>query len=125
MLLALVAAVLAAYLFCCLALVALKWTRPWTTSVQMERRVQALLHHAPYHKRYEPVPLDSISVSLQHAVIAAEDGRFYQHHGIDWQAVNQVVQKDLEEGEGGARRIDHYAAAREKPVRHHGALVAA
>ena len=100
-LLALVAAVLAGYLFCCLALVALRWMRPWTTSVQMERRVQALIHHTPYRKRYEPVPLASISPNLQHAVIAAEDGRFYQHHGIDWQAVDEVVEKDLEQGRVG------------------------
>ncbi|HTP85382.1 MAG TPA: monofunctional biosynthetic peptidoglycan transglycosylase [Bryobacteraceae bacterium] len=99
--LALLAGVVAGYLFCCLALVALKWMHPWTTSVQMERRVEAMWHHQPYHKRYEPVPLAEISVNLQHAVIAAEDGRFYQHHGIDWQAVDEVVQKDLEEGKIG------------------------
>ncbi len=104
-LLALLAGVLAGYLFCCLAMVALKWMDPWTTSVQMERRVQALIHHTPYHKRYEPVPLSDISINLQHAAIAAEDARFYQHHGIDWQVVDALVQKDLEEdkvGRGGS-----------------------
>jgi monofunctional biosynthetic peptidoglycan transglycosylase len=100
-LLALLAGVLAGYLFCCLVLVMLRWMHPWTTCVQTERRVEALLHHAPYHKRYEPVPLSRISLSLQHAVIAAEDGRFYQHHGIDWEAVDKVVQEDLEEGRVG------------------------
>jgi monofunctional biosynthetic peptidoglycan transglycosylase len=100
-LLALLAGVLAGYLFCCLALVALRWVRPWTTCVQMERRVEALVDHAPYHKRYDPVPLSRISPNLQHAVIAAEDGRFYQHHGIDWEAVDKVVQEDLEEGRVG------------------------
>jgi len=100
-LLSLVAGVLAGYLFCCLALVALKWMHPWTTSVQMERRVQALFQHKPYRKRYEPVPIASISVNLQHAVIAAEDARFYQHHGIDWQVVDEVVEKDLQEGKVG------------------------
>jgi monofunctional biosynthetic peptidoglycan transglycosylase len=100
-LLALLAGVLAGYLFCCLVLTALRWMHPWTTCVQTERRVEALLHRAPYHKRYEPVPLSRISPNLQHAVIAAEDGRFYQHHGIDWEAVDKVVQEDLEEGRVG------------------------
>ena len=100
-LLALLAGVLAGYLFCCLALVALRWMHPWTTCVQTQRRVEALLHDAPYHKRYDPVPLSRISTNLQHAVIAAEDGRFYQHHGIDWEAVDKVVQEDLEEGRVG------------------------
>lgn len=100
-LLALIVAIVAGYLFCCLALVFLRWVNPWTTSVQMERRVQAIVHHTPYRKRYEPVPLSRISINLQHAAIAAEDGRFYQHHGIDWQAVDKVVQQDLEEGRVG------------------------
>ncbi|MGD0620521.1 MAG: monofunctional biosynthetic peptidoglycan transglycosylase [Bryobacteraceae bacterium] len=100
-LLALVVAIVAGYLFCCLALVMLRWIDPWTTSVQMERRVQAIVHSTPYHKRYEPVPLSQISINLQHAAIAAEDGRFYQHHGIDWQAVDKVVQEDLEQGRVG------------------------
>jgi monofunctional biosynthetic peptidoglycan transglycosylase len=38
---------------------------------------------------------------LQHAAIAAEDGRFYQHHGIDWQEVQKVVDQDVEEGKLG------------------------
>jgi len=63
--------------------------------------VQAIIHHTPYHKRYEPVPLASISLNLQHAVIAAEDARFYQHHGIDWQVVDKVVENDLEKGKVG------------------------
>ena len=48
--------------------------------------VQAWMHHKPYHERYEFVPLSQISPDLQHAVIAAEDARFYQHHGFDWHA---------------------------------------
>jgi monofunctional biosynthetic peptidoglycan transglycosylase len=43
--------------------------------------------------------LERISTHLQHAVIAAEDGRFYQHSGIDWQQVELVMQESLEEGE--------------------------
>ena len=72
-----------------------------TLVVHMERRVQAWLHGAPYHKRYEFVPLNEISPNLQHAVIAAEDARFYQHHGFDWQAIQIAAEDDLE----GGRRI--------------------
>src|SRR5262249_13521697 len=38
---------------------------------------------------------------LQHAVIAAEDTRFYQHNGVDWKEVKKVVDADLEEGQLG------------------------
>ena len=78
------------------ALVALRWINPPTTAVQIERRFEAWVHHRPYHKRYEFVPLQAISPNLQHAVISAEDGRFYQHHGIDWQEVQQVIDQDVE-----------------------------
>jgi monofunctional biosynthetic peptidoglycan transglycosylase len=35
---------------------------------------------------------------LQHAVISAEDGRFYQHNGIDWKEVEKVVDDTIDEG---------------------------
>lgn len=84
---------------CCVGLVLLKWVHPLTTTVQIERRIEAQLARRPCHKRYQFVPLSRISPNLQHAVIAAEDGRFYQHHGIDWKAVDTVVQESFEEGE--------------------------
>jgi monofunctional biosynthetic peptidoglycan transglycosylase len=89
------------YVFCILGLAALRWANPPTTAVQAQRRVEAWLHHKPYQKRYTFVPLSRISADLQHAVIAAEDGRFFQHHGIDWTEVQKVVDQDLEEGRLG------------------------
>jgi monofunctional glycosyltransferase len=86
------------WLFAALILVAARWIDPPTTAVHMERRLQALIHHTPYHERYEFVPLSQISVDLQHAVIAAEDARFYQHHGFDWHAIQIAAEDDLEGG---------------------------
>jgi len=40
--------------------------------------------------------LSQISSDLQHAVIAAEDARFYQHHGFDWQEIQIAAEDDLE-----------------------------
>jgi len=81
-----------------LALVAARWIDPPTTAVQMQRRVQAWIRGTPYQKRYDFVPLGKISRDFQHAVIAAEDGRFYQHHGFDWQAIETAAEGDLEGG---------------------------
>jgi len=64
----------------------------------MERRVQSWIHGTPYHERYEFVPLNQISTAFQHAVISAEDGRFYQHHGFDWQAIQIAAEGDMEGG---------------------------
>lgn len=74
---------------------------PPTTAVQVQRRLEAWLHHKSYRKRQTFVPLARISPDLQHAVISAEDGRFYRHHGIDWQEVQKVVDKDMDEGKLG------------------------
>jgi monofunctional biosynthetic peptidoglycan transglycosylase len=79
-------------------LVALRWIDPPTTAVHIERRVQALLHGTPYHERYTFVPIGQISPSLQHAVISAEDGRFYHHHGFDWHAIQKAAEEDMEGG---------------------------
>jgi monofunctional glycosyltransferase len=81
-----------------LTLVAARWIDPPTTAVHMERRLQAWIHHTPYHDRYEFVPLGQISPDFQHGVIAAEDARFYQHHGFDWNAMEIAAEEDLEGG---------------------------
>ena len=79
-------------------LVAAKWIDPPTTAVHMERRVEAWIHGKPYHERYTFVPLRDISPNLQHAVIAAEDGRFYEHHGFDWHAIEIAAEQDEKGG---------------------------
>jgi monofunctional glycosyltransferase len=87
-----------AWLLCALTLVAARWIDPPTTAVHIERRFQAWIHNAKYQARYEFVPLRRISPDLQHAVIAAEDGSFYQHHGFDWHAIEIAAEGDLEGG---------------------------
>ena len=81
-----------------LTLLAFKWIDPPTTAVHIQRRVQAWIHGTPYHERYRFIPLNQISPNLQHAVIAAEDARFYQHHGFDWHEIQVAAEDDLEGG---------------------------
>ena len=81
-----------------LTLLAARWIDPPTTAVHMERRLQAWIHRTSYHERYEFVPLSQISPEFQHAVVAAEDARFYQHHGFDWDAMEIAAEGDLEGG---------------------------
>ena len=93
-----VAALLVFYACIALSLAALRWINPLFTSVQLQRHIQALIHRTPYHKRYRSVPLDHISLDFQHAVIAAEDARFYQHHGFDWNQVQIAFDESMEGG---------------------------
>jgi monofunctional glycosyltransferase len=88
----------ALYLIWTVALITLRYVDPPTTGVQIQRWVEAKFSHRPYRKRYVFVPLSRISPNLQHAVIAAEDGHFYRHHGIDWEQVEKVAQESSETG---------------------------
>ena len=81
-----------------LTLLAARWIDPPTTAVHMQRSLQAWIHHTRYHERYNFIPLSQISPDLQHAVIAAEDARFYQHHGFDWHAIQLAAEEDMEGG---------------------------
>jgi monofunctional glycosyltransferase len=92
----LVVGALCLWSFAAFLLVLLRWIDPPTTAVQTQRRVQSWFRDTPYQKRYNFIPLSQISPELQHAVIAAEDARFYQHHGFDWHELQIAAKEDLE-----------------------------
>ncbi|MBD1380699.1 transglycosylase domain-containing protein [Metabacillus arenae] len=53
----------------------------------------------------EPVSIDEVPEHVQEAFVAVEDKRFYEHHGIDVQAIGRALYKDLLSGskvEGGS-----------------------
>lgn len=79
-----------------LTLIALRFIDPPTTAVHMQRRFQAFIQGKPYHERFRFIPIAQISPELQHAVVAAEDARFYQHHGFDWHEIQIAAEDDLE-----------------------------
>ena len=83
-----------------LMLIYLRFLPPLTTGVQMQRRVEAVLDGADYRKRYEFVPLERISDHLEHAVVAAEDMRFYRHHGFDFEELKKAWAEARREGTG-------------------------
>jgi monofunctional biosynthetic peptidoglycan transglycosylase len=89
--------VLAAWISAALSLVALRWVAPPFTAVHIQRRIESLVQRKSYQKRYVFVPLERISPEFQHAVVAAEDTRFYQHHGFDWREIRNAVEDDLED----------------------------
>jgi 1A family penicillin-binding protein len=46
-----------------------------------------------------PVSLDEISKFMQDAIVAAEDARFYSHHGIDPLGIARAVVRNIQAGE--------------------------
>jgi monofunctional biosynthetic peptidoglycan transglycosylase len=81
-----------------LSLAVLRFVNPPTTALQAQRRIESWFSGGKYVKRSRPVPLQRISLALQHAVIAAEDGRFYQHGGFDWEQIQVAIDEDSERG---------------------------
>jgi len=55
----------------------------------VQRRRQAVEGRLP--RLYQPVPLVQIAPSLQTAVLIAEDHRFFDHGGIDYQAIREAL----------------------------------
>jgi len=60
--------------------------------------MEAWIRHTPYQLRYEFVPLNRISPDFRHAVVAAEDARFYQHHGFDWHEIQIAAEDNMDGG---------------------------
>lgn len=89
---------LAFYGACTLSLLYVKFSTPPTTTVHLQRRAESFFTPGSYSKQYTFVPLSRIAENLERAVVAAEDGRFFHHGGIDWQELEKVMQKDWQRG---------------------------
>jgi monofunctional biosynthetic peptidoglycan transglycosylase len=77
--------VAAYYVLCVLLLAVYRFVAPPVTGVQLERRVEALVTRREYHQQKKWLPYARIPGSVQHAVVVAEDGRFWQHWGFDFE----------------------------------------
>ena len=72
---------------------------PKTTAFMERRRATlAAASGKPVRLEWTPVPLSRISPAMQRAAIVAEDARFYEHDGVDWEAVRGAVERNLEKG---------------------------
>ena len=77
---------------------ALARTNPGVTSLMRQREEEARRAHRPYRRVQAWVPISSVSRHLIHAVIAAEDQKFFGHEGVDWEAIKKSVETDRARG---------------------------
>lgn len=68
-------------------------TNPKTTAL-IEARQAAQEKRSPVSLVSRWRPLRLISPHLQHAVVVAEDARFYNHRGFDWEAIVEAAERD-------------------------------
>jgi monofunctional biosynthetic peptidoglycan transglycosylase len=75
-----------------------KWNNPTGTSF-MAIRLEEMRRYDPTAQLYhEWVDYAQISSHLKRAVIAAEDGKFVDHRGFDWDGIRNAMQKNLQRG---------------------------
>lgn len=74
------------------------WFNP-STSAFMEERLEVLQEKNPDAElRHKWVPYNRISVHLKRALIAAEDAKFLDHDGFDWDAIQKAYEKNVKKG---------------------------
>jgi len=67
------------------------------TTAFMERRKQELRSEGKDDRlEYQPVPYSQISPYLRRAVLVAEDNDFYEHKGVDVDALKEAIRRDWE-----------------------------
>jgi monofunctional glycosyltransferase len=86
------------HLACIAGLFALRYWDPPTTAVQVQTRIALKLEgiEAPFRQR--SVALRDVPLTVQRAVIAAEDGAFYSHRGVDWAELQLALDKAADGG---------------------------
>ena len=81
----------------------LRTENPTTTSMIEYRLSEARSEGREPRKFMIWVPIEQISPNLQKAVLAGEDARFFQHHGFDWDAIQNAWDEAVKEGEKEAK----------------------
>jgi monofunctional biosynthetic peptidoglycan transglycosylase len=84
-----------------------------STTAFMERRLEAMrTKGGGAALRRQWVPYERISVHLKRAVVAAEDARFLDHEGFDWEAIQKAMTRNEQRGKvvGGASTISQQVA---------------
>jgi len=70
-----------------------------STTAFMDARLEALRTRDPQAKlKHAWVPYDRISANLKRAIVVAEDSKFVDHEGFDWEAIEKAREKNRTKG---------------------------
>jgi len=70
-----------------------------SASAFMEQRLEVLQNKNPDAElRHQWVPYNRISNNLKRALIAAEDSKFLDHEGFDWESIQKAYEKNQKKG---------------------------
>ena len=81
------------------AMIAWWASHPPAATAFMTERMQALRERDPGARlQYRFVPYERIAPSLKRAMIAAEDAKFVDHEGFDWDGIEVAIEKNQRRG---------------------------
>jgi monofunctional biosynthetic peptidoglycan transglycosylase len=86
----LLACVLALQLFFLLRIALMRVVQPESTTFQRSEIWRLAVDQRALPWSQDSVPDDRISDNLRRAVVASEDAGFYEHHGVEWTAVEKA-----------------------------------
>lgn len=68
-------------------------------SAFMESRLEAAQQGNPETRlKHQWVPYERISIHLKRAMVAAEDAKFLEHEGFDWEGIQDAYEKNIKKG---------------------------
>ena len=75
-----------------------RWNPPVETAFMAQRLGELRAKDPKAKLRYTWVPYDRISPNLKRAMIAAEDAKFVDHDGFDWDGIRKAMEKNDQRG---------------------------
>ncbi len=75
-----------------------KFVNPGTTNFQSQRLAELRQKNPDAELRHSWLPYERISVHLKRAVVAAEDDKFVDHEGFDWEGMQKALEKNQRKG---------------------------
>lgn len=75
-----------------------KWHNPRVTAFMLQAQERRAARHISAGLAQQWVGYDRISGSLKRAVVAAEDARFLEHEGVDWDAMEKAYETNRKRG---------------------------
>lgn len=75
-----------------------KWFNPGTTAFMAQRLGELREKNPQAELKRAWTPYDHISVHLRRAAVAAEDDKFVDHEGFDWEGIQKALEKNQKKG---------------------------
>lgn len=74
------------------------WVNPGSTRFMEIRLSELKVKNPNATLKYQWVPYERISGNLKRAIIAAEDAKFVDHEGFDWEGIQKAIEKNQKKG---------------------------